>query len=292
MNVLPVVNPFLANPFLVSPLPWIVLAGLFVGAAASRATMRTARSRNPERARTRKWVFACVYLSVAVVLGLLAVFIPGSARIMDVRLAWAAAAAAVLAFAVMRFKKAAGIPVVVLLCAVVLVFGLFLQSIRAFTGETEIATVRVVGVESASMKLQLIPRGGEPVLLAMEGQYFAPIVKVVIFDDFFVFLGAKTWYRFEGMTSFNQSLRQGNSDYRFPGPRHERNHLVILREKRKPHSRREDRADRAGDEEGAGVRQLRHQGSKRRGRADRAEVRLSRGRGDSVSVGESRRTSF
>ena len=52
----------------------------------------------------------------------------------------------------------------------------------------------------------------------MEGQYFAPIVKVVIFDDFFVFLGAKTWYRFEGMTSFNQSLRQGNSDYRFPRP--------------------------------------------------------------------------
>jgi hypothetical protein len=218
MNVLPVANPLLENPFLVSPLPWIVLAGLFVGAAASRATMRAARSRNPERARTRKWVFACVYLSLAVVLGLLAVFIPGPARIMDVRLAWAAAAAAVLAFAVMRFKKAAGIPVVVLLCAVVLVFGLFLQSIRAFTGETEIATVRVVGVGSASMTLQLIPRGGAPVLLTMEGQYFAPVVKVVIFNDLFVFLGAKTWYRFEGMTSFNQGLRQGNSDYRFPQP--------------------------------------------------------------------------
>ena len=116
MNVLPGRQPVSRNPFLMSPLPWIVLAGLFVGAAASRATMRTARSRNPERARTRKWVFACVYLSVAVVLGLLAVFIPGPARIMDVRLAWAAAAAAVLAFAVMRFKKAPGIPVVVLLC--------------------------------------------------------------------------------------------------------------------------------------------------------------------------------
>jgi hypothetical protein len=59
----------------------------------------------------------------------------------------------------------------------------------------------------------------------MDGSYFAPVVRVVIFDDYFVFLGAKTWYRFEGMSSFavekteaGSALRQQQSDYYFPYP--------------------------------------------------------------------------
>jgi len=51
--------------------------------------------------------------------------------------------------------------------------------------------VRVISAETASMRLELLPHGGEPVMLTMEGQYFAPIVKVVVFNDLFVFLGAK-----------------------------------------------------------------------------------------------------
>ena len=65
------------------------------------------------------------------------------------------------------------------------------------------------------MRLELAPRGGDAVLLTMKGEYFAPIVKVVIFDDLLVFLGGRTWYRFEGMTSFDATLRQQDTDYRF-----------------------------------------------------------------------------
>ena len=43
--------------------------------------------------------------------------------------------------------------------ALVVVFRLFLQSIHAFTGETEIASVRTISVDSASMRLELVPRG-------------------------------------------------------------------------------------------------------------------------------------
>jgi hypothetical protein len=221
MNILPAGHAFLSSPF-----PWVALAGLFVGAAVSRLTRRTANKRHPERARTRKWVFTCLYFSIAILLGLAALFLPRlaapslpwPATFLDIRLAWVAAAAAVLAFAVMRFKKSVGIPVVVLALALVLVLGLFLQSIRAFTGETPIATVRVVSAEKGIMRLELDPRGGEPVSLDLDGQYFAPIVKVVVFDDFFVFLGAKTWYRFEGMTSFDGNMRQGRTIYRLPHP--------------------------------------------------------------------------
>jgi hypothetical protein len=52
----------------------------------------------------------------------------------------------------------------------------------------------------------------------MKGTHFSPIVKVVIFSDLLVFLGARTWYRFEGMTSFDQNLRQQDTDFHFARP--------------------------------------------------------------------------
>ncbi len=157
-----------------SPLPWAILAGLFVGAAAARAAAPTRHRKDPERARARKWVSACALFSIAIVMALLGVFIPGPSKVVDIRLAWAAGIAAVVGFGALRFRKAVGIPVLVLLAALVVSLGLFFQSIRAFTGETEIASVRVISVAASSMRLGLSPRGGEPVLLTMDGVYFAP----------------------------------------------------------------------------------------------------------------------
>ena len=213
----------MVSALLASPLPFAVLGGIFVGMAVSRATRRTDRSRDPARARTGKWVGFCVYLSLAVVLGILAVFLPGARKIADIRVAYVAAAAAILSFAGTRFRLALGIPIVVILVLAVTTGALFLRSIRAFTGETTIATVRVISAGQDSMRLQLLPRDGEPAMVTMQGEYFAPIVKVVIFNDLWVFLGAHTWYRFEGLTSFRMvkegdgyRLRQGTTDYYLP----------------------------------------------------------------------------
>ncbi len=216
MNSSPFTIPFAASPF-----PWVILAGLFAGAAVSRLTMRWKNRPHPERARAAKWAWVCIYLSVAIALLLAALFVPGPSKIRDVRLLYAGGTALVLASIVMRFKRAAGIPVMVLAIASVAALGLFLQSVRAFTGETEIAVVRVIGLEPGRMKLELQPAGGAPVLLNMEGTHFAPVVKTVIFDDLYVFLGVKSWYRFVGLTSFTEregQFRQGNTDYYFPQP--------------------------------------------------------------------------
>jgi hypothetical protein len=188
-------------PFLTSPFPWVFLAALLLGAAAARATRGTRRKRDPERARHRKWVIFCVLLSGAAVLTLAAVFVPGPARIVDPALTYLAAGTAIVAFAALRFRKALGIPVLVLAVLLAAAVGLFLQSLRAFTGETEIGRVRVIEADGSRMKAELMPAQGEAEVFTLQDQYFAPVVKVIIFTDFSVFLGAKTWYRFEGLIS-------------------------------------------------------------------------------------------
>jgi hypothetical protein len=126
--------PSFLTPILSSPFPWSILAGVFLGAAVVSLTRRTRHRKDSERARTRKWVAVCVLVSIAVVFGLLAVFIPGPGKIMDVRFAWAAGAAVVVSFCALRFRKSLGIPVLVLLIAAGTFLGLFLRSIHAFTG--------------------------------------------------------------------------------------------------------------------------------------------------------------
>lgn len=219
----------LGLPFLSSAYPWALASGVAFGAAVSRATTRTAGKKDPDRARERKWVLVCLYLSAAVLAALAGVFVPGRPPAADIRLLWLFLAAAALSAAAFRFKKTAGSLILLLGIALALASGLFLQGVRAFTGETEIAVVRVLSADGNRMKLEVTasdPTVAAPAVLDLEGGYFAPVVKVVLFDDLLVFLGVKTWYRFAGMTSFRlvsdpkaaAGFQQGDSSWWIPRP--------------------------------------------------------------------------
>jgi hypothetical protein len=212
-----------------SPHLWLVISGLFCGAALNRALRPAAhprwRASDPERAKTVKWTFFTLYLCLAVVAVLGAVFVPGPEKILDIGLLYLFAGSTVFFFLVFHFKKTIGLLAVILAIALGCTLMLFLQSLNAFTGETEIAQVRVLDVQDERMKLEILPARGENVITWLNGSYFAPVVKVVIFDDYVVFLGAKTWYRFEGITSFEAErtdtgfeFRQQDTDYYFPFP--------------------------------------------------------------------------
>jgi hypothetical protein len=229
-------------PFRVSmltdPLPWVFLAGVFLGAAASRATRRTANRPDPHRATTVKWVFFCVWLSLAVLCVVAALLVPGSGRALargidgawneaagsgkllergadgslrfgQPLVPWVALAGFALALFASRFRKAVGIPVAALAIVVVVVLGLFLQSVRAFTGETEIATVKALAVDGGKMRLEVQPAGRPSAVVDLDGDQFATEVQVVVFDDLWVFLGAKSLYRFVGLQSF--AMRDGRA---------------------------------------------------------------------------------
>ncbi len=209
-----------------SPYPWLAVSALFLAASLARASRR-ARPRylgdELARARSSKWLFFSLFLSLAVVAALGAVFVPGPTDLLQPRFLYFYAACAALFFLAFRFRKSVGAATLLLLLALALTAGLFVRSLTAFTGETEIGRVRVLSAGDGRMNLEIMPARSEPVILEMTGSYFAPVVKVVIFDDLYVFLGARTWYRFEGITSYalqktenGQSFRQQDTDYYFP----------------------------------------------------------------------------
>ena len=216
-------------PFISSPYPWIFFCALFFGAALSRASRFTGKrrrqERDVERAVNLKWLLFSIYLSLSLLFLLGAVFISGLMEREGLRLLYFFSGVALIFFLAFRFKKTAGITFLLLMVLFSGVVLLFLQSISAFTGETEIAKVRVIAVKEDAMRLEVAPANGEPVIIDMQGSYFAPIVRVIIFDDYYVFLGAKSWYRFEGLTSFRVEniegkpvFKQEDTDFYFPGP--------------------------------------------------------------------------
>ena len=180
--------------------------------------------------------------SLAIGLLMVAVFLPGPEKILRWSSFYVFCSGVILSFFALRFKKAFGLPLTLLLVMFVIVVSLFLQSLIAFTGETEIARVRILSADEDGMKLELIPTDEEPVIVELDGEYFSPVVKIIIFEDAWVFLGSRTMYRFEGVISFRIEeredgwrLKQGEKDYFFPRPKGISERLYRFFEKNEPH---------------------------------------------------------
>ncbi|MEJ2665025.1 MAG: hypothetical protein P8107_13455 [Spirochaetia bacterium] len=177
------------STFLSSPYTWLVIAAFLTGAALSRLLRWVKRSDDPARAgaHKRSTVLLLFGRFLQDPMGLLLFYLIASG----------------IFFLALRFKKLFGIPFAVLFILLVIAVFLFLQAVVAFTGETEIARVKVDTIRNNIIKYELMPAVGEPETVVTEGVNFAPQVELIIFNDFFVFLGAKTWYRFDAMLSYN-----------------------------------------------------------------------------------------
>lgn len=215
---------------LFSPFSWYFFSAVAFGAALSHATRGTRRQTDRQRAINRKWTLVSIYLSGAVILATCGVFIPGPEKVRDITILYLFVATLAVSFLAFRFKRAIGLPFALTIIFAIIIALLFFRSLKAFTGETEIARVRVLSSTSETMKLEVMLIGldaeekssEETFIISLTGQYFAPIVKVIIFDDLYVFLGTKTWYRLVGLTSFGLEkskdgfrFRQSDTDYYF-----------------------------------------------------------------------------
>jgi hypothetical protein len=189
------------NILLSSPYPWIFVAALFAGAALSAITRGTAHRKDPERARERKGFAVALALALCVIFGLCAVFVPGAEKIKDEKVLVFGLIVTAVFFLAFRFKKAAGLPVIILAGLLAVALALFFQAVTTFTGETEIARLRVHEATGSAMKFDLVLPNGATTALDMPGSLVGPEVKEVVFHDVFVFFGAKTAYRFVGLKS-------------------------------------------------------------------------------------------
>ncbi len=196
-----------------TPYTWFFLSGVFFAAAVSRMTRSPKGSDRHDAQKSRKWSLVSLGLFFAVVMAVAGVFIPGADKVQDIRILFLFGGTVCLVFAALRFKKAVGLPLGIALVLASVVGLLFFQSFTSFTGETGIATVRVLFANDKRMSLEVMPRNRQSIHVELAGEYFAPVVKIVIFDDLYIFLGSKTWYRFEGITSF--SVVQQEEDLRF-----------------------------------------------------------------------------
>ncbi|MBN2350925.1 MAG: hypothetical protein JXD23_00030 [Spirochaetales bacterium] len=189
------------NLLLQSPYPWIFAASLFAGAALSALTRRTTNKKDPERARERKGFSAALAVALCVIFVLCAVFIPGAERLKDAKVLLFALIVTAVFFIAFRFRKAAGLPLLLLAGAAAVALVLFFRAVTAFTGETEIARLDVGEVKNGSMKFDFILPGRKAEALDMPGTLLGAEVKEIVFHDVFVFFGAKTAYRFVGLKS-------------------------------------------------------------------------------------------
>jgi hypothetical protein len=172
-----------------------------MGACLSSLTRPSSRAKDPDKARERKVFFTAIGGVLAVIFLLCAIFIPGPDKIKDMNVLIFFLIAFAVFFLAFRFKKAAGIPVVLLAAGFIVAVFLFLQALVAYTGETEIARIKVLSVEKNVMKFELTDAKGTNTELEMPGTLLGVEVKEVIFSDFFVFFGAKTAYRLVGLKS-------------------------------------------------------------------------------------------
>jgi hypothetical protein len=195
------------SPFLLSPYPWLVVAAFFTGEALNRLLRSAKRAKDPQRAKAHKKSLAILFFILAFMAMLGALFVPGLDKFVNNPLGLLTfyLIISLVFFLALRFKRLFGLPFAIIFVMLIAAIFLFLQAVTAFTGETEIARVKVESIKDDIIRYDFMPVGEEPEVVVAKGVNFAPEVKLIIFDDFLVFFGAKTWYRFDALLHYDPS---------------------------------------------------------------------------------------
>ena len=178
---------------------------------------------NREQARTSRIIFFSLYQSAAIMFALAGVFVPGPERILDMRLLYLFGIGSAAWFLAFRFKRSVGIIVVVVVVGYLFVILLTIGVLAPMNEDSELATVRVLSSRESKLRLEINRPERSPEIAVLDGDHFAPIVTLVVFDQLYPFFGAWKWYRLEGFVT--QQLLRNNliehekqTVYRFSDP--------------------------------------------------------------------------
>ena len=185
------------------PLFWAALTGAALGGALAAATSNVARARRPARARSRKWTRASLLATVAVITATCGVFLANGTDFIRVPSLYVGLGTLVLCAAAMRFPRAGGIPVLIVIGAVTLVAAMVMHPFLPVRGEITVAELQLLSVDSSSAYVEVNDNGpaspGMPRVAEVPGATVSVHAGMLTISDYLFFLGATEGVIFEGL---------------------------------------------------------------------------------------------
>jgi len=196
---------------------WVIVAGLFLGAAIALLTRFPSSAKNPEKAHTRK-ISLIIFLMTAVIASALAgIIVAESVDKLGMELVYGGLISAAFFFFPFRFKKSVGIPVLVLFAGIIIFLGLFCNGWYAYRKGKPFTTAYVISVKEDSVLLEAQPSFNSDMPLQVKGKAFAFNYIVCTHSPWLSVLGAKALYApvsisgFEsGTFPFRSTTRRNN----------------------------------------------------------------------------------
>jgi hypothetical protein len=189
---------------------WAFLSGCFIGFAFGRLTARVPRG--DVRSRNWKWVAVPMYASLGVLLALAAAFVPSSFCIepvklrvspafLDLRILYTFIAGLVPAFAGLRFKRAVGIPLLVILSlSAAMAVSLKYPWRRAEPG-VRVAEVRLLSIAAGKRSIEFAPDSGGTYFYELGSPGIQFKVTTLVTSDYYFFVDRPFMYRWETISA-------------------------------------------------------------------------------------------
>lgn len=207
-----------------NPLFWVILGGAFLGAALAQLTVIPSRTRDPVKTRRRKPTKIFLLLAAAVPSFTVASILslpetPGVLLIPhDLRTVLVALTAVLLAGLGLRFKKTAGILLLVLIGLTGFGARAALQGWTAVHSPEDLGRIKILhrGEGETSLLVDFMGQGER--VFNLPAERISILVDFLILDDAYVLLGRKTSYRILALQGGGMEEPLGTHPPGEPGP--------------------------------------------------------------------------
>jgi hypothetical protein len=197
-----------SGSFITSYFFWAIPAGLFAGFAMSRLLRFPARS--DIDARHWKWITFSLYLSAGVLFALCGAFIPStvcstpqrlrvSPEFLDHRILTTAGAAALAGLLGLRFKRVAGLPLLLLISVGTGAIPVIRHPWRQFEEGAPVAEVRLLSISNGNRSIEFNPRDGDTYFVELPGNGIEVEITVLQASDYYFFVDKPMMYRLKSI---------------------------------------------------------------------------------------------
>ena len=177
-----------------NPFVWALITGFFLGAAIAESTINPKYQRNPERTRTWKWVWACIFAACFVGAGAAGLFLSGSGEFLTLKVLFFGGGAAAVCGAGFRYWKVAGIPLIMLFAALSIYLSMVLVPFDCLRETKQIGWFRVLSEPPEKIRAEY-NLGGDTAFIELDAEKVSFPVASVSIPKYFVICGGNLYYR-------------------------------------------------------------------------------------------------